>query len=244
MRKKIVDQTLQQRLGFQDQDLVRPEHDQIVLWLRSTVPGKLREWLNLQDPDPLPKLELDAVYKRAIADLQEQKRALRENIESCTGPGARSWQADTAAQARKSLERLERIEIDPPPSEWPPLLMHRPIIEHTIIKERGQVVGFVDMAVRYSEPKLHSDVKNYKDTNSLPFYEFEPPQYIDWQPPKLVLFEVKTEIRSFGELMRQIQHYRAYATGAWFVVCPDTRFRDALKDQGVGFIESPSQLPV
>ena len=62
------------------------------------------------------------------------------------------------------------------------------------------------------------------------------PSYVKWSSGK-AFFEVKTEIPSLGELMRQLQLYRQYLRGNWFVVSPDTRFRDTLIEQGVGFIE-------
>jgi hypothetical protein len=55
-----------------------------------------------------------------------------------------------------------------------------------------------------------------------------------------LLFEVKTEIRSCGELMRQINLYRTHETqGRFFVVSPDDRFKPTLASEGVGFVEYP-----
>lgn len=66
-------------------------------------------------------------------------------------------------------------------------------------------------------------------------------------------FEVKTTIPSYGELMRQINHYRTHTTydiekrdksgsrhvyercWPWFVVSPDARFKDAIESQGIHF---------
>ena len=52
-----------------------------------------------------------------------------------------------------------------------------------------------------------------------------------------LLFEAKTEIPSFGELMRQINFYRAYEQGPFFVVSPDDRFKSTLASQCIGFVK-------
>jgi len=50
-------------------------------------------------------------------------------------------------------------------------------------------------------------------------------------------FEVKSTIPSLGEVLRQVRKYQ-YATQdvRWFVVSPDTRFKNEIIKQKVGFI--------
>jgi len=50
-------------------------------------------------------------------------------------------------------------------------------------------------------------------------------------------FEVKTEIKSVGELFRQLSTYRDKIDGFLFVVCPDDRFENVIHAQGYGFIK-------
>ena len=54
--------------------------------------------------------------------------------------------------------------------------------------------------------------------------------------------EIKTQIESVGELLRQINFYRNYlGKGTWIVVSPDGRFAKVLQDQGVHFYKYSSQ---
>jgi hypothetical protein len=69
-------------------------------------------------------------------------------------------------------------------------------------------------------------------------------------------FEVKTTIPSLGELFRQLSLYgkrfsdceqlhswRGCQMCKMFVVCPDARFADKIREQGYGFIQSPGAMP-
>jgi len=61
-----------------------------------------------------------------------------------------------------------------------------------------------------------------------------------------VAIEIKSAIHSCGDLVRQINFYRSYLSREtlWIVVCPDDRFKDVLKDQGIYFFKyrSPGEL--
>ena len=54
---------------------------------------------------------------------------------------------------------------------------------------------------------------------------------------------MKTAIPSLGELLRQLKLYEQHLTGKIFVVSPDARFADKIRQQGFGFIESPGAAP-
>jgi hypothetical protein len=59
-------------------------------------------------------------------------------------------------------------------------------------------------------------------------------------------FEIKSEIRCFGDLVRQINFYRQYdyCGSTWIVISPDERYRTILREQGIFFIryKSPNEL--
>ena len=65
--------------------------------------------------------------------------------------------------------------------------------------------------------------------------------FVDLAVNGYLYFEVKPSIPSLGELIRQIQMYRAYSkTGEkYFVVSPDDRFRKMLESQDIGFVKCP-----
>jgi hypothetical protein len=69
-----------------------------------------------------------------------------------------------------------------------------------------------------------------------------------------VFIEAKPKIRSLGELIRQINFYKAgsdfsvhipsgdYLQPKWLVVAPDDQFADKLREQGILFQKSPPTL--
>lgn len=66
--------------------------------------------------------------------------------------------------------------------------------------------------------------------------------FIDLYCPQLgIAIEVKSEIPTLGELIRQIHFYNKYLNVAkWIVVSPDSRVSKILKDQGICFIRYQS----
>lgn len=52
-------------------------------------------------------------------------------------------------------------------------------------------------------------------------------------------FECKSSIPSLGELMRQINMYRTYVNGQFFVVSPDDGMKKMIENQGIVFIKCP-----
>jgi hypothetical protein len=62
--------------------------------------------------------------------------------------------------------------------------------------------------------------------------------FIDIYCRKLgISIEVKSEMPSIGELLRQIQFYKRYISGTWIVVSPDNRNVEILKEQGIHFFK-------
>ncbi|MEI2722592.1 MAG: hypothetical protein V9H26_03305 [Verrucomicrobiota bacterium] len=69
-----------------------------------------------------------------------------------------------------------------------------------------------------------------------------------------VFIEAKPKIRSLGELIRQINFYKAsshsmvscprgdYCRSEWLVIAPDDQFAVTLREQGILFLKSPSEL--
>lgn len=64
-----------------------------------------------------------------------------------------------------------------------------------------------------------------------------------------LMFEVKTSIKSIGEVIRQIQLYKTYfqiytnRIYEFIIVSPDDRYIDILKSQGIGFLKCTCDLP-
>lgn len=56
-----------------------------------------------------------------------------------------------------------------------------------------------------------------------------------------IAFEVKSQIKNVGEVIRQIRQYQVFApTSCKFViVCPDDKFQKIIESQGIGFLRCP-----
>lgn len=96
-------------------------------------------------------------------------------------------------------------------------------------------VGFCDMKVDLSisrkNAKVYLSTQNHNIDEISQYYE----EYIHW-------FEIKPEIRSLGELIRQLRMYQSYTEGTWYVVSPDIRFKSMIEGQGFYFIEAPKEI--
>ena len=86
---------------------------------------------------------------------------------------------------------------------------------------REYLVGYLDLMARIS----------------VPFLILIDGLYEVWWEQKAVGFEVKTAIRSYGELLRQLRTYERFFDGKIAVVSPDDRFREAILEQGFHFIK-------
>jgi len=120
-----------------------------------------------------------------------------------------------------------RVEIKTPRWEVP----------ITTGRDNKYIVGFIDLAVRYSitEPYAMQEIN----------YNPGPPVWRNSVSYESLFFEVKTTIPSLGELIRQIRMYQQYTDGKFIVVCPDDRFKEQLTNQGIGFVKyAPIQAQI
>ena len=103
-------------------------------------------------------------------------------------------------------------------------------------------VGFVDMALQYRLPVVALEGIKW------PSFGSRGPEIVGdlrWSvryENKVAYFEVKPEVRSLGELMRQIRMYQTYVDdGVKFaVVSPDDRLKKQIERQGIIFVPYPS----
>jgi hypothetical protein len=116
-------------------------------------------------------------------------------------------------------------------------------------RNKVSVIGFIDMKVEYSVPELGLSLGDAtirmqrSDCPAVPS-DLYAPTYFSWRD-RTAMFEIKTEIRSLGALLRQMNLYKSHERARdWFVVSPDTRYRDNLIDQGIRFIEYIPDSPM
>lgn len=90
-------------------------------------------------------------------------------------------------------------------------------IEKPVLKKnygKTDIVGYIDLSIDFK----------YKFNNGIQYDRF----YI----------EVKSYIKSFGELLRQINTYKTYEKyGKYVVVSPDDRFVELIESQDIKFLK-------
>ncbi|MGC4052924.1 MAG: hypothetical protein QM757_26650 [Paludibaculum sp.] len=104
-------------------------------------------------------------------------------------------------------------------------VIYRKTMEAPIVN-RSIITGFADLECRLATIWQQADGRVIRCES-------------EW----VACFEVKSEIPSIGELIRQIRAYGVYQKDClWFVVSPDDRFAGVLKRQGIGFLKVPSEV--
>ena len=218
-------QTLQQRFGFMDEDLKTPGHDEILFWLetnRETILKKIMDW-----KDTWSNHVLTSLRERSLAE------ALRLR-QKCVTP------VDTTII--EWLKQWHELAHQPPP---------KPVFEIECkweyqIMSGSYLIGFVDMGVFCRIPKLMvgpafqtDSLSQYRNSTARVYPDWRLVEHRDW-PTKTILFEAKTVIPSLGELLRQINMYRAYNGSPFYVVSPEDKFKKTLLEQQVGLVKYPS----
>ena len=110
--------------------------------------------------------------------------------------------------------------------------------EKPIVTAKGYAIGFADMEVVAFRPSMLSFSYCDRLDANRPAAEW----YVEIVKEHVV-FEVKTAIRSVGELVRQIRLYQEYLKGHYIVVSPDDRFAEVLREQGIQFVNC-NEMPV
>ncbi|MFZ6011576.1 MAG: hypothetical protein ACOYXT_14630 [Bacteroidota bacterium] len=233
--------TLQSKLGFFDEDLKKPSHDKLMLWLNE----------NIEAVEDIKRVAIDRmkVLNRYVVELKYFDGKKQK----------------TDSDNQKIKELTDKIEIENKKidylSSWKDFKV-RPEKPKTAITEKtwelpittqGQyqtgssskyTVGFVDMAVEFTSPRANVSglisekqpevTGNYYDWIGDIKGEIE----ITFNPePTVIYIEVKTEIKSLGELNRQINHYKEYLKGYYYVLCPDNSPKSLLLEQRIGAID-------
>ena len=202
---RINDRDRQLNMLFSDADLRKPRHEEIMHWLDA--------WA--RDPDNVRPFMTHVSMSRC--DVEEAEidptslQALPEN--------QRSWPQE---QLRRDRPRKETDCREAWPDEPEREIAFEALAWEEPMHDDGRVVGFCDLRARY----LVGDVL-YRITKHSYHLEQAPDSYGPrWRLEALgerrvwyqrnnylhLFFEVKTEIPSVGELMRQIQLYRSCGT--------------------------------
>lgn len=137
------------------------------------------------------------------------------------------------AEKQALASELRKLDLPEPPSRVKPSVLwkkwEKPIMS------REYVVGFVDLAVGVKVNQIGITYGEKRD-------RYVRPKWQTYSMQMIYLFEVKPSISSLGEVIRQIQMYKAYVDGdgaEFFIVSTDDRFRTQLESQRIGFVKCP-----
>ncbi|WP_417914982.1 hypothetical protein [Candidatus Electronema sp. JM] len=252
--------TLQQRFGFMDTDMKKPKHDEIMLWLDSIVEERIASWIK---HEPEWNSEIISDYQKVFSNsrqnlllfLERRKGRIENDIKEFESlKEADKYSSYYESRYRESLEDLgllkelhekaARLEkLDPVPVK-PSLSNIKKIWECPVKGYNDYIVGFIDLKVTYDYPELilagisiPADLYRISGITWSPKWEVHTIQQGHYPCADPIYFEVKTEIPSLGELIRQINIYREYGAKKIFVVSPDDRYVSVLQEQGIGFIK-------
>jgi hypothetical protein len=106
------------------------------------------------------------------------------------------------------------------------------------VLDRTFTIGFVDMLCNFVVPELVRGCQEWGMRLSHGLCDQCVLETLRYRIS--VAFEVKTEIPSIGETVRQIRLYQTYMRDSqFFVVTPDLRWQDLLRGQGIGVVAYP-----
>lgn len=234
--------TLQQRFGFLDDDLKTPKHDEIIMWVDANMEAILTEIINPNSEWEIGK-ELQAEIDATPIAVNEFLTNYAKQTKETSGMNYyRPSYLEDYANKYTQLSAWNGLGNMPPK---PNLRAIKKRWEQPIVS-REYTVGFVDIYATYEMPCL--SVKGIEPTGpgyshfALKSDKSLPEWYIHWTD-KAVAFEIKTNIPSLGELIRQIRMYQTYLSAKFVVVSPDDRFADPIESQGIGFYKyEPGKL--
>lgn len=241
--------TIQERFGLSDPDLSTPKHDEIILWLNANIESIVAEllpedWTEAERKSHERELnDARSVWlerlKAGTVTAQDQGhpvRLLNADIEHFRLGGNRDKENEARRRLEEHLQSIAQRWPDPglPPPRPPCTVVARKL--EVPIMDRNYAVGFIDFWAVIRKPYAYlSGVEERR--------AFAPRWTVATADSDL-LFEVKTSIPSLGELIRQVNHYRAYRqpNQSFYVVSPDDRFRPTIEAQGIGFIKYPEAV--
>lgn len=188
----------------------------------------MSERLGFQDPD-LSTPEHDAMVFWTKAYLKNY--FAREADEECMGcefkedlyKAQSHWPQDSSINSQLANETYQLLTEKERFSKI--------TLEHPILTGNRFILGYADVMAVGRRILIDHSPTNYYGKKERPRVVFEErnPIYV----------EVKPRIYSFGELIRQIRTYQT-VTGIfhqWYVASPETRFEEAIKDEGIKFIQ-------
>ncbi len=252
---KLKEQKSQLHLFMAEEDLRRPKHDEIMCWLDNwvrqveNVRSFLGGWRERQEsseallvPESISALEKTSVSLSAIKEMERRSSKVSRPV---------PW-------PNEPVQNIKFLNL-----QW-----ERPLSDGS--SGYNRTIGYADMSVQYEigwtligAERIHFEMDS-QSFNSILKSICEPKEVgrafsFETQSEILELFfEVKTEIRSIGELMRQLQTYRSaprvnnacrrcgtgreFGPGLIVVAPPNFEAERIVRSHGFGWVNYATEL--
>ncbi|WP_407504929.1 hypothetical protein [Elizabethkingia meningoseptica] len=262
--------TLQMKLGFFDEDLKKPMHDDILKWINENAENfvydlfpSLKSW----DENRVKFLknycynlvskktkELETQIEKNIIKIEEYKK--EENTLNA------NYFSDLIEEKVKRNEFLQNkiafyknsIDLQELPKREPIIILEKewefPVTSQskssTGYVSSKNLIGFIDLRLKFRYTSLSISGVNFQEKDIIDKIQWkQSSEGVDFKNgyenfflcEENLYIEVKTEIKSLGELFRQLQTYRTYINGKFIVVCPDDKEKKIIEEQGFKFLK-------
>lgn len=241
--------SLQQKLGFFDEDLKNPTHDEILKWLDINIEKVLLDVyvFDKWDDKKVKSLENETLQsvKYTLDKSNQQKNELIGKIEKYPDDETYKKELIDLEKKIKYYDTFNGLSKELPVRQKPRIL--EKIWEYTVCNQTTNyrtgyqssksIIGFVDMKVEFEFTNLEVKGVEYdpnKENQKIEWGQTNRDQYNDISKHS-VFIEVKTKITSLGELFRQLNTYKEFVNGSFLVVCPDDSEKEVIRSQGFSF---------
>lgn len=246
--------TLQKQLGFVDDDLKTPKHDEIMQWIDKNAEGIINNLFYKDWTEEREKFEKD-IFNRIPDVIKDRQVPIAINevlIKKTQDSGKIKQLKERIAIEEEKIQKLREWKgfADHAFSKPKLKVIHKeweyPITKKTESRYSSgiTIIGFVDMKIEYEDyvlvikKGLLKEGTEEHDVSQRSAWDFSGSFELSHNKERQSIYiEAKSEIKSLGELIRQINVYRTYKKGNYFIASPDNRYIDILKEQGIGFIK-------
>lgn len=207
------------RLGYSDEDLSTPGHDALCIWAcenaGSLVDQIACEFVNTRRNKEIDWFRKEEASRVAKAEENEKSNEKRRELYGKAGD-AKAIESET--KAPQLTDDDKEIEFD------------KPLLEVSVSG------GWIDVLIRcVAKMSVYVSDIDYRTAMYIA------PKRVEWGAGHFdIAIEVKTSIRSLGELLRQLRVYeKAAISGRPLLICvlsPDDRFATQIREQGFLFI--------
>lgn len=258
MKTKQRATTLQMKMGFLDEDLKKPKHDEILKWLDQNAEQIVNSLFRSEQWDKELINRLTETTSKIVSDTK-QKGTLQQEVEDLewklkNSPRENDKEGrlilDRKIAILESLEKWDGIQGQIP--EKLPIRIARKIWEHPITSSVSnqrtgyqspkQIIGYVDMKIIFVVPRLTVNDIDFSgerimgpDISWLQTELLQPEFGSREQNVHYANFEAKTVLPSLGELFRQLNTYKEFEGGNYVILCPDDSDARLIKEQGFYF---------